>query len=264
MILKSEWKLRERNMYNGKFYRKGKQGKMQSSRMGAKKKQTMKRGRERRKGKERAREGVISSQADEKRLEREPSLQDGSRRQLGKTSRTSILIRLGEELDHGGIVQDNSTQDCEVPEVMAGSEVVKHPRPPPLRHLHRVEHSTGTIHGQGPDDGEIEVEGPGEAPDEDKVNARDAAGGGKTGEEQDAQPGKFGPIEDGMPGHDGSADTERGGDTNVRHFPEGIAVKCSVLGGDDRSSDQHRNTSVVDAGKTLHCVLVSDAVEGVP
>lgn len=68
-----------------------------------------------------------------------------SRRLVCRASSLRTDEGIGEELLHGGVVEENAAENGRVPEVVAATDIVEHARPPPLRNLAGVDNRTSKV-----------------------------------------------------------------------------------------------------------------------
>lgn len=185
-------------------------------------------------------------------------------RLIGGTAALGPVEGIGEELLHGGVVEDDAAQDSRVPQVVATADVVEAAGEPALRHLAGVDDGTAEVDKQGLCDGGVKVvDKLGPVGKVELQNGHEPRQG-EADEEADAGPGHVGAVELGVPRQDDAGDAEHCGETHVRPPADGVAVKGRVLGRHDGGGDEQRDAGVVDAGKHGHGLDVGDGTHGVP
>lgn len=174
------------------------------------------------------------------------------------------LVRIREQLLHSVVVEEDPTEYGDMPDIVTGTAVIKETREPPFGDLRGIDQGAGKIDEQALEHGSVKVDAPLEAPSVTELGEGREARHRQEAVEGNAGPGHVSAVKGRMPGQDDAGNAKGQGQQDVSPTGEGLAVKGSVLGGDDGGGDQERDACVVDAGKALHEGLAGYAVHGVP
>lgn len=171
---------------------------------------------------------------------------------------------IGEELLHGGVVEDDATQDGGVPQVVASADVVKHAGEPALRDLASIYDGAAEIDQKRLGDGRVKVVDEFGSVGEVKLKNRHEPRQGKADEESDAGPSHVGAVELGVPRHDHPPNTQNSSEAHVHPSADRVAVESGVFGGHDGGGNEQRDAGVVHASKHGDGVDIGNGAHRVP
>lgn len=123
--------------------------------------------------------------------------------------------RGGEHGLHGCVVEDNTPQYSNVPDVVAAAEVVEDAGAPALGALGGVQHGSGDVHDEALGDGRVKVQRPLRAASVGELEEWDEACQREGAVERNAHPGHVGAVEGRLPRQDDTANAQGGREYHV-------------------------------------------------